>query len=87
MMKYMSINFNFLFLFIGLGCSEKTQYVPPEEEGTVLIDSDQDGHYSDEDCDDTNPTVNSGADEICDGLDNNCDGQADEDVTTTFYGD
>jgi hypothetical protein len=33
------------------------------------------------DCDDTNPTINPGVAEICDGLDNNCNGMVDEDVT------
>jgi hypothetical protein len=40
------------------------------------------------DCDDTNPATYPGASEVCDGLDNNCDGTADEGLTTfTWYQD
>ncbi len=39
------------------------------------------------DCDDTNPNIYPGNTEICDGLDNNCDGQVDEGVGTTYYAD
>ena len=37
------------------------------------------------DCDDSNNTVYPGAPEICDGLDNNCDGQEDEGLTFLNY--
>ena len=39
------------------------------------------------DCNDNNANVNPGATEVCDGLDNNCNGQIDEGVTTTYYAD
>lgn len=38
-----------------------------------------------DDCDDTDPTANPGADEVCDGVDNDCDATIDEVGTTTFY--
>jgi len=41
----------------------------------------------DGDCDDTNPAINPLATEVCDGVDNNCNGSTDEGVTTTFYAD
>ena len=40
-----------------------------------------------EDCDDTNNNVFPGASEVCDGLDNNCDGNIDENGTLVFYAD
>ena len=33
------------------------------------------------DCDDTNPDINPGSTEVCDGLDNNCNGEIDENLT------
>ncbi|GAP69295.1 por secretion system C-terminal sorting domain [Bacteroidales bacterium 6E] len=39
------------------------------------------------DCDDTDATVHPGADEICDNIDNDCDGATDEDVELTLYVD
>jgi hypothetical protein len=49
-------------------------------------DIDGDGYCAEiDDCDDNNYNINPGADEVCDGVDNNCDGNVDEGVTSTFY--
>jgi hypothetical protein len=48
-------------------------------------DLDGDGFKADEDCNDNNDAVNSGATEICDGIDNDCNGQTDEGLQTIFY--
>ena len=51
-------------------------------------DNDGDGFLSDEDCNDNDLAVYPGAPEICDGKDNDCDGEIDEDLTTSsFYFD
>lgn len=42
------------------------------------VDGDGDGVFGDEDCDDDNAQVFPGAVERCDGVDNDCDGLADE---------
>ena len=45
---------------------------------------------NDDDCDDTLPAVNPAVPELCDGIDNNCDGNADEGPpadATTWYAD
>jgi hypothetical protein len=38
-----------------------------------------------DDCDDAHASVNLGATEVCDGLDNNCNGTIDEGVQSTYY--
>ena len=60
------------------------------KEGTVdtaetVTDSDGDGFFSDEDCDDNSSTIYPSAEELCDGVDNDCDGDIDEGVTSIFY--
>ena len=58
----------------------------------TVVDNDGDGSPADEDCDDDNADVNPSADEICDGIDNDCDDliDMDDDSITdagTFYAD
>jgi hypothetical protein len=59
-----------------------------DSNGGDPCDEDGDGFCEIEgDCDETNKDINPGATEICDGLDNDCDSNIDEDVTSTFYMD
>ncbi|MEN0068018.1 MAG: putative metal-binding motif-containing protein, partial [Myxococcota bacterium] len=41
------------------------------------VDEDDDGFAVDDDCDDTNAAIFPGADEVCDAIDNDCDGDVD----------
>ena len=50
-------------------------------------DSDNDGTRDKNDCRPTDPTVHPDAPEVCDGIDNNCNGQIDEDVAIVAYWD
>ena len=51
------------------------------------VDYDADGFDSTVDCDDSNSTINPNAVELCDGFDNDCDGEIDEGVLNLFYQD
>jgi hypothetical protein len=72
-------------LVLMMACEDKE--VPIEEEEVIQTDADGDGFNVEEDCDDNDALINPAADETCDGIDNNCDEQVDEGVTTTFYAD
>ncbi len=49
------------------------------------LDSDGDGSVLPDDCDDNDNTVYPGAQELCDGKDNDCDGLTDEDLFTFYF--
>jgi len=60
----------------------------------TCTDADQDGYYlegqtcgTEADCDDTDAEINPGATEVCNGVDDDCDGEVDEGVKLTFYQD
>ena len=76
-------------------CGDGKDSGSPEEQAdtgidTEALDRDGDGFRSAEDCDDEDPAVNPNAQELCDGLDNDCDGAIDEDDaadTSTWFFD
>lgn len=50
--------------------------------GGGVVDNDGDGFNSFADCNDSDAAINANATEICDGIDNNCDGVVDEGCNT-----
>ncbi len=53
-----------------------------------VVDNDQDGYTSDIDCNDNNPAVHPGATEVCNGVDDDCNGLVDDGLQTfPFYHD
>ena len=76
-----------MWLFLGACTQEVSKETGDDINPDLLVDDDGDGYYSSEDCDDNNSSINPGSVEICDGLDNDCDGEIDEGVTSTWYAD
>ncbi|MFT6161264.1 MAG: hypothetical protein ACJARS_004962 [bacterium] len=64
-----------LALALTTGCKRAT--IDP-----ASPDADGDGFTADADCNDGDPLVSPDAEELCDGIDNNCDGDIDEDTAT-----
>ena len=79
-----------ILLSLGIMACESnvTPKEPVEESDDIVVqDLDGDGYEGDEDCDDSDASINIDALEVCDGIDNNCDGAVDEDVLNTFFKD
>jgi gliding motility-associated-like protein len=47
---------------------------------TAIFDNDSDGETNETDCNDNNPQISTNSVELCDGIDNNCNGLIDENV-------
>jgi len=82
--------FSGLLLLLSACKPDPGDTAPPADSGEIPeIDADGDG-FGPNDCDDEDATMSPLAPEICDGKDNDCDGETDEDDAldaATFFAD
>ncbi|MBL8615925.1 MAG: hypothetical protein JNM72_09990 [Deltaproteobacteria bacterium] len=80
-----------LTLGVGLAACGADPGKPEADSGGLgvgqALDEDGDGYGEDVDCDDADPRTWPGAEEQCDGADNDCDGEVDEGLLLTWYPD
>ncbi len=74
-----------LAVLLSIGCTSPTPEEGKDSDSpSEAQDRDADG-YALDDCDDGNSTVHPNAEESCDNLDNDCNGQVDEGLAATWY--
>ncbi len=77
-----------LGLLLTVGC-RNTPDTPKDDTGPTTQDADGDGWEDEDDCEPDDPAINPDAEEVCDDVDNDCDGEIDEDAADagTWYYD
>ena len=66
---------------MAAGCADGKADGSAEDGVSATVDADGDGYGDDVDCGASSTAIHPGAPEVCDGIDNDCDGAVDEDAT------
>ena len=84
-----------IVMALAVGCSSEPLTVEGKRTGTAdtgspdsasaPVDADGDGFTNDLDCDDADPAISPTAAEVCNGVDDNCNGSVDEGLETATW--